>query len=61
MSGPYMYVPFVGMKAGGIKCSGGIPVCTKALSCEIVFYLETKAENSFWLGFWGVVVGEGEW
>ena len=42
---------FVGMKAGGIKGSGGSPVCTKALSCEIIFYLETKAKNSFWLGF----------
>ena len=41
----------MGMKAGGIKGSGGSPVCTKALSCEIIFYLETKAKNSFWLGF----------
>lgn len=34
----------------------GSPVCTKALSCEVIFYLETKAKDNFG---WGLGCSSG--
>lgn len=38
----------------------GSPVCTKALSCEVITWRQ-KSKKLILAGVWGVVVGEGEW